>query len=56
MDIGIEIRGHRKKLLREIEQLPVVELDNNVPVTSHSITSYENVCAIFLSGFLLEKI
>ncbi|XP_028399424.1 uncharacterized protein LOC114522855 isoform X2 [Dendronephthya gigantea] len=30
-DIGIETRGHRKKLLREIEQLPVVELDNNVP-------------------------
>ncbi|CAB4012509.1 Chitin synthase 6, partial [Paramuricea clavata] len=31
IDIGIDTRGHRKELLREIEQLPMVELDNNVP-------------------------
>lgn len=33
IDIGIETHGHRMKLLREIGQLPLVELDNNVPVS-----------------------
>ncbi|XP_046857125.1 uncharacterized protein LOC124450504 isoform X2 [Xenia sp. Carnegie-2017] len=31
IDIGIETRGHRKKLLREIEQIPLVDMGNNVP-------------------------
>ena len=46
IDIGIDIRGHRKKLLREIEQLPFVELDNNVPVSRSRMFK----CFILLSG------
>ena len=33
VDIGIENRGHRKKILAEIESLPPEEIDPNVPVS-----------------------
>ena len=45
LDIGVSNRGHRRKLLREIERLPPEEMDCNVPVS----LSISNKCAIFPS-------
>lgn len=32
-DIGIENRGHRKKILAEIERLPLEDIDQDVDVS-----------------------
>lgn len=36
--IGIEKRGHRKRLLMEIEKLPQMDIPQEVPVIINSIT------------------
>ena len=40
LDIGISNRGHRKKLLANIEQLPPEEMDHHVPVCD----CFDNCC------------
>ena len=42
LDIGIINRGHRKKLLHEIEKLPPEEMDQEVPV---SFKMHVNLCS-----------
>ena len=39
MDIGLINRGHRKKILVEIEKLPPEEMDQEVPVSFLPINS-----------------
>lgn len=36
VEIGIDNRGHRKKILNEIDRLPPEEIDQDVPVSFFS--------------------
>ena len=38
IEIGIENRGHRKKILSEINRLPPEEIDQDVPVSKYTVT------------------
>lgn len=37
IDVGIANRGHRKRMLAEIERLPPEQLDQDVPVSRHPL-------------------
>ena len=41
--IGIDTRGHRQKLLRDIRKIPRVDIEENIPVSSDQTTCWKRV-------------